>query len=266
MRLRSLSELRRAAAQETVVATLPQRIAMSHYAREKAFKINELVRLIHKDSYEWYGFTIGNRQEAAVVVDIGLPRNQYNLFDYTSIDAEGISEFQESLDRSMVINGWIHSHGRLEYRQFSKIDERNQLTVLDYVSSLLRKPVAKKEVLIKDLTLLVKGRYQEEDLKKGSVTIVTDSPVKEARILETIYGGFCYSIVIGDEGWHQQDIYYQRIGILSGQKSLERSQAEIALVDTGRSLSEGEVGVLAEQVRENIKPVTSPLPEMIERM
>ena len=59
MRFRSLSELKRPELMEIALDTLPQSIAMAHYAREKAFKINELVRTVHEDSFEWYGLTIG---------------------------------------------------------------------------------------------------------------------------------------------------------------------------------------------------------------
>jgi len=65
------------------------------------------------------------------------------------------------------------------------VDAENHLTVLEYVSSLLRKPVAKREVLVEGLSLLVKDRHTREDLVQGSVALVTDAPVREAQILET---------------------------------------------------------------------------------
>ena len=43
MRFKSLSDLDRPVPKEVTFATLPQDIAMTHYAKEKAFKINELV-------------------------------------------------------------------------------------------------------------------------------------------------------------------------------------------------------------------------------
>jgi hypothetical protein len=264
VRFKSLSELRRPPGHEIVLGTLPQEIRITDYALARAFKINELVRFIHKESYEWYGYTIAERDDPELIVDIGLPKNDQNLVEYTSIAPESIAAFLESVPPDRVINGWIHSHGGLEYRQFSGTDERNQVTVLDYVTALLRKPIAKKEVVIKDLVLLVKDRCTEEDLIKGNVSLITDAHVREARILETVYGGFCYAIVVGDDGWHEQAIHYRTRGILSGRATQENKEAEIILVETGRSLTRSEVEVLAEEVKTKIQPMTW-TPERFER-
>ncbi len=255
MRFKVLSELKRPELYEIRLATLPQDILMDQYAMAKAFKINELVCTIHKGSYEWYGYTIANRDNPELIVDIGLPRNEQNIDQYASVAPEWIAEYQESLPFNMVINGWIHSHGSIEYKGFSRTDEKNQVTVLDYVTALLRRPVTKKEVVIKDLTLLVKDRWTEKDLGKGSVSLITDVPIREARIMETIYGGFCYSIVIGDEGWHKQEIYYKKRGILTGQTTESKKEAEIILVSTGRSLTQSDIDALRDEVREKIKPM-----------
>jgi hypothetical protein len=237
---------------------------MTDYALAKAFKINELVRLIHKESYEWYGYTIADRDDPELIIDIGFPRNDQNLVEYTSVAPEGIAAFLESLPPERVINGWIHSHGSLGYRQFSGTDEHNQVTVLNHVTALLRKPVASREVPIKDLVLLVKDRWTEEDLAKGSVSVITDAPIGEARILETVYGGFCYAIVVGDDGWHQQEIHYKMRGMLSGQSTESKRAADIICVPTGRSLTREEVETLAEEVKTKIQPMTR-MPERFER-
>jgi hypothetical protein len=237
---------------------------MAEYAMAKAFKINELVRAVHKGSYEWYGYTVADRDDPELIVDIGLPRNDQNLIEYTSISPESIAAYQESLPAEKVINGWIHSHGSLVYKHFSDTDERNQLTVLDYVTALLRKPVAKKEVLINDLVLLVKDRWTEKDLEKGSVSLITDAPIAEASIMETVYGGFCYAIVIGDEGWTKQEIHYKRRGILSGQTVVDKREADIMLIDTGRSLTHPDLDTLWDDVKEKIQP-TIVMPERHER-
>lgn len=257
MRFKVLSELKRRELREVLLATLPEEILMAQYAMAKAFKINELVRVIHKASYEWYGYTIASRGNPELIVDIGLPKNDQNFFEYTRIGPERIAEYQESLAKDRVINGWIHSHGNLEYEHFSGIDEKNQVTVLDYVAALLRKPIAKKEVVIKDLVVLLKDDCTEKDLAKGSVSLITDAPVAEARIMEAIYGSFCYAIVIGDEGWHKQEIHYQRRGILSGQTTVSKKEADIVLVETGRLLTPPDIDALSEEVREKIQPMTS---------
>ncbi|MBL7181072.1 MAG: hypothetical protein ISS65_12840 [Desulfobacterales bacterium] len=266
MRFKDLSGLKRPEPQKIMLATLPQDITMSHYARAKAFKINELVRTIHADSFEWYGFTLAAEDNPELILDIGLPKNDQNLLDYTTIGPQRIAEFQESLPDDTLINGWIHSHGALNYRHFSHTDEKNHLAVLDFIDARLRRPVAKKEVVIQDLVLLEKDRFAKEDLARGSVSIIADGPITAARIMETVYGSFCYSIVIGDEGWHEQEIIFKERGILSGHTMTDSIKADIILVDTGRSLTQFDIQVLADEVEEKIQPNTDPPPEIIERM
>jgi len=43
MRFKSLADLKRQKPKEVTLATLPQEVSMTHYAKEKAFKISELV-------------------------------------------------------------------------------------------------------------------------------------------------------------------------------------------------------------------------------
>ncbi len=266
MRFKDLSRLKRPKPLIIALGSLPQRILMAKYAKDKAFKISERVGVIFEKSFEWYGFTLAENDYPELIVDIGLPQNDLNLQDYTTLGSQRIAEFQESLPEDVMINGWIHSHGALNYRHFSNTDEKNHLTVLDFVAARTRKPLAKKEIAIQDLVLLEKDRFVAKDLGKGSVCLITDGPITEAKIMETIYGSFCYSIVIGDEGWHEQEIHCRERGILSGHTT-ERSQAaNIEFVDTGRSLSQSDISELSNEVEEKIKPRTDPPPELIERM
>jgi hypothetical protein len=262
LRFQKLADLERPRAQEIILAELPREIAASRLALDKAFKINELVRAVHLESYEWYGFTLGTRSRPELVADVGLPGNLDNVEDYAGISPELIAAFQESLPQDAVINGWIHSHGSLDFRGFSATDEANQLTVLDYVTARLRLPVAKREVLIKDLVLLTEGQYTDADLELGTVCLITDEPVSRARIMETVLGGFCYSIVVGDEGWHRQEILYKTRSVLSGQVTVTRKTAEIAIVDEVKRLHSAEIEALREEVREKIKPVAYKLPKL----
>jgi hypothetical protein len=266
VRFKSLSALKRPKPQEIALADLPQKVTIAHYARLKAYKINELVRKIHGDSFEWYGYTLAKSHTPELIEDIGLPKNDQNLQDYTTIGPARIAEFQEVLSEQTIINGWIHSHGALNYRHFSKTDEENHLTMLNFVAARLRKPVAKREIAIQDFVMLVKGQYENKDLEKGSVCFITDVPVTKATIMETVYGNFCYGIVIGDEGWHEQVIYYQERGILSGHTTVSSKQADIVFVDTGRSLTQSDISSLSDEVEVKIQPNTDPPPEMIERM
>jgi hypothetical protein len=255
VKIKSLAGLKKADKCEIMLAELPQEICMTRYARDKAYKINELVRHLYQRSYEWYGFTLADNQRPELIVDIGLPKNDQNLENYVGLAADKIAEFRDSLPEAAVINGWIHSHGELEYRRFSETDTINQRTVLDYVTSLLRLPLAKVEVVIKDLVLLHGTAWSAEDLKNGSVSLVTDNPVSEARIWETEYGGFCYAIVVGDDGWHEQEIHYKKRGILSGRTFYSKIPASIRLSDDGRLLTFTEVEALKEEVRNQLAPM-----------
>ena len=264
MRFRSLSDLKRQKPKEVTLATLPQEISITHYAKEKAFKISELVREIHDESYEWYGFTLADKENPELITDIGLPRNAQNLEEYATINPEGIAEYHDLLAEDIIINGWIHSHGALHYTHFSHTDEENHATVLDFVTARLRKTVAKKEIPIQDLQLLVKDEFEEKELEQGSVSLITDAVVSEAILMETIYGGFSYSIVIGDEGWHEQEIHYKERGVISSHSHLSKKSADLVLIDDGRSLTQADIDMLSEEVEEKIQP--NPPTEIIERM
>lgn len=266
MRFKDLSQLKRSQPLKISFAKLPQRILMSYYAKDRAFKINELVGGIFKDSFEWYGFTLAHKENSQLITDIGLPQNDLNLSDYTGLGSEKIADFQESLPEDLLINGWIHSHGALNYRHFSRTDEQNNLTVLDFIASRTRIPLAKKEVVIQDMILLQKDRFEQKDMEKGSVCLITDGLVRDAKIMETVYGCFCYSIVIGDAGWHEQQIHCRERGILSGHTTVRSNLAKIEFVDTGKSLSQEDILALGDEVKQKIKPHTDPPPELIERM
>lgn len=262
MRFKSLAHLHRPPQAETVLGALPETIRLAHYAREKAFKINESVRELYQDSYEWYGFTLARRDDPELIVDIGLPRNEQNILQYTRVHPEKIAAYQESLPADYLINGWIHSHGKLDLQHFSEIDAENQMTVLDYVAAAWRRPIAKREIVINEPSLLLNGDYTDNDLRKGSVTIITDKPVSEVRILEKVYGSFSYSIVIGDAGWHHQEIYYKKRGVLSGQTAISHNEADMVLIDTGRPLTDADLADLMAEVKENIHPETYSSPKM----
>jgi hypothetical protein len=262
LRFKSLAQLQRPPREETVLGVLPDKIRMAHYAKQKAFKINELVRARYQDSYEWYGYTLALKDDPELIVDLGLPRNEQNILQYTRVHPEKIAAYQESLPAEVLINGWIHSHGNLDLKHFSETDAANQVTVLDYVTAGLRRPLAKQEIVINELALLVKGDFTDADLHRGSVTLITDRPVSQVRILETVYGVFCYSIVIGDDGWHHQEIYYKKRGILSGQTTVSQKDADIVLVDTGRVMTQADIAALSAEVKEKIHPETFTSPKM----
>lgn len=262
MRFKTLAALNRAEPLYLPLAGLPREILMTRYAMKRAFAINELVRSIHGESFEWYGYTIAEKTKPELIVDLGLPENDLNRMDYTALDPLGIAAYQESLEGEKVINGWIHSHGSLDHRSFSTTDEANSITMLDYVFSFLKVPVAKREILIKDLTFLVEGGYGEADLVEGSVSIIADSPVKRARILETVHGGFCYCVVIGDDGWHTQEIVTKERGVLSGQSEVTKRGASLVLLDTGQILTADVMEALGREIREKIKPVSYDSPRL----
>jgi hypothetical protein len=266
MRFKDLSHLKRPEPLKIILGSMPQNILMAGYARERAFKISEAVREIFKKSYEWYGFTLADPVHPEFIIDIGLPKNDMNLQDYTILSSNRIAEYHESLPKNRIINGWIHSHGALNYKHFSSTDEKNNRTVLDFIAAGTRKPLAKKEIPIQDLVLLEKGRFAEKNLKKGTVSLITDKPITEAKIMETVYGCFCYSIVIGDGGWHEQQIHYRETSILSGHEMVWSKSADIELVNTPRTLSPEEIHAIGHEVKEKIQPNLNPPTELIERM
>jgi len=266
MRFKDLSQLKRPMPLIITLENLPQHILMTKYAKEKAFKISELVGVLFEKSFEWYGFTLANNDHPELIADIGLPQNDLNLQDYTTLGSQRIAEFQESLPENVMINGWIHSHGALNYKHFSSTDEKNHFTVLDFVAARTRKPLVKKEITIQDLVLLEQNRFSEKDLEKGSVCLITDEPITEAKIMETIYGSFCYSIVIGDEGWHEQQIHCRERGILSGHTTVWSRSTNIKFIDTQRTLKPEEIRAISKEVKEKIQPNLNPPTELIERM
>jgi len=276
VRFKALKDLSRAAPLEVTLGSLPEEIFITDYAKAKAFAVSELVRRVHGEAFEWYGFTLAERTRPEVIVDVGLPENTENQETYTSISPERIAAYQEALPSGTIINGWVHSHGDLEYRHFSPLDDYNQATVLDYVTSLLRVPVAQKEVVIRDLAFGVIGEGPDpgppsgEEKEKArpapaSVTLLTDVPVGRAQLLETVYGGFCFGIVIGDEGWTQQEIHYKTRGVLTGETLVSKREADLTLVTTGKVLTTSDLEALELEVKDRIRPITHQ-PANIERM
>ncbi len=276
MRFKALKDLSRAAPLEVRLAALPREIFITDFAKAKAFAVSEAVRRVHGEAFEWYGFTLAARVRPEIIVDVGLPENTENLENYTSLSPERIAAFQETLPDGHIINGWLHSHGDLEYRQFSPVDDLNQATVLDYVTSLLKVPVAQKEVVIRDLALGVLGEDESSNLAlqknspgsalpaPASVTLLTDVPVSQAKLLETVYGGFCFAIVIGDAGWTEQEIHYKTRGVLTGETIVSQQPADLTLVTTGKLLTASDLAALEQEVKDRVRPVIDTM-EKLER-
>lgn len=264
MRFKSLSALKRRPPEEVVLAQLPQKVFMTSYARDKALKISQLVREIHGRSFEWYGFTLAEAAHPELIVDVGLPPNDQNRIEYTALAAQPIAAFQASLPPYRLINGWIHSHGVLKYAHFSETDRKNHLTVLDFVTSRAKRVLSKREVIIGDLSLLAENQYTPQRLQEGSVTLVTDRPVTTARLLESVYGGFSYAIVIGDSGWHVQEVHYKKTAVLSKETSVDFQEAELVVHDTPPLFADADARALEQTVRDAINPAARA--ENIERM
>jgi hypothetical protein len=281
VRFKALKDLARPAPREIRLSTLPEQIAITDYAKAKAFLVSELVHRVHGRAFEWYGFTLGERRHPGVIVDVGLPDNDENQENYTSTSPERIAAYQETLPGSLIINGWLHSHGELTHQSFSLVDDVNQATVLDYVTTLLMVPVAQKEVIIEDLALLVMGEEEapaessppplkkaqdagQASLAPASVTLLTDVPVSRVQLLETVYGGFCFAIVIGDEGWTEQEIHYKTRGILTGETQTSHRPADLVVIKSGKILTPSDQEALEVEVRERLRPVSYTL-EKLER-
>jgi hypothetical protein len=178
---------------------LPREVQITDYAMEKAEKVNEAVKEVTGKHVEWYGFTIAHEDNPEMIVDIGLGDNDTNRRSYTNIEPENIEEYRQEMPDNAVINGWIHSHADLGMRNFSGTDAQNHKTVLNYVSTVLNEPIAKQEVAVDDMELLVEGAYDDYELEDGTVTVITDEPVDNAQIIETVLGTFSYAMLVGNE-------------------------------------------------------------------
>lgn len=266
MRVKKLSTLQRPALLEVPLGSLPECVRMTGYARNKAFAISAAVRELYGESYEWYGFTLAEEERPELITDIGLPRNASNLLQYTRLDTADLLAFQEHLSAGSLINGWIHSHGDLQYHGFSPVDEANHRTVLEYVASKVRRPVVKREIRIEGLTVLQDAAWDPEQLKKGTVTVLTDEPVGRARILETVYGSFCFALVIGDAGWMQSQIVTKRRGILTGWTLYGTTEAPLEVQEPSRALTAVEKEDLMREVQRKIRPPGADPPEVMERL
>lgn len=266
MRLKKLSNLKRSALLEVPLGSLPDGVHMTGYARNKAFAVSAAVRELFGESYEWYGLTLGEEARPEVITDIGLPRNAANLLQYTRLETADLLAFQEELGAGRLINGWIHSHGDLQYHRFSPVDEANHRTVLEYVASRVRRPVVKREIRIEVLTVLEDTVWDPEQLKEGQVTVLTDGPARRARILETVYGSFCFAVVIGDAGWMQSRIVTKRRGILTGLTLYGDTEAPLEVHEPTRELTALERDNLRQEVQRKIRPPGSDPPEHLERL
>jgi len=263
MRIKNLDSLKRKEAQEIELSSLPKKIRIHDYALEKGYKTNELVKKVHKSSYEWYGFLLAKKEDPETVIDIGMGENGSNGMAYTKIEPEKIQEFLAALPADYLINGWIHSHGDMNFRHFSGTDDSNMSTVLSFTSLATRKPINKKEILVDDLSLIA-GSYDNEALKKGSLSVVLEGEgarAQKAKIFETIFGGFSYSIVVGDEKWNEQTICYERKSLLTGETKhtkleSEKEQSLLEIIVTGRKVEGKDLEDLKKEVKDKIKPDT----------
>lgn len=266
MKLKRLNDLKRPSLLEITLGRFPDRVTMTGYARSKASAVSSLVRELYGESYEWYGLTLGEEDRPEVIRDIGLPRNAANLQQYTSLDSRDLLAFHEELQPGWVVNGWIHSHGDLNYHGFSPVDEANHRVVLDYVASRVRRPLLKREIRIDGLTVVAARDPEDEKLKEGTVTILTDGPVARARILETVYGSFCFAVLIGDSGWMLQHIVTKTRGILTGTTVYAHMEAPLVLEAPQRELTGVEMEKLREEVRRKVRPPGADPPEHLERL
>ncbi len=267
MTISSLDNLRRRNSLVTKLGNhLPEDIPYSDYAFKKSFKVVERFRKKY-DSKEWYGLTLGTLAAPMDIYDIGIPPNNKNYNAYTQIIPEMIGEYIETLDPKLVVNGWVHSHGHLNYRQFSGTDYDNMRVVHNFVSSRIEFPLEKRERLVNNLSILIEGQYSLKDLNNGSLTLIVDQPIKQARILDTLLGSFSYHVVIGEGGWHCAEILYGFRDLLSGKDmEIKRKTGPDLLrrVNDGRKFGRSATRKLYRELDEKIsirKSVSPPEPD-----
>ena len=258
MRIESLGDLMRSPPKEYRFIEPLHDVQMTDYALEKAFRISKLVKKVHRQSVEWYGFMIADIEDPYLTIDVGLPQNATNAHAYTGITAQQIDAFQRGLPPDRIVNGWIHSHADLNYRQFSGTDLANHWTVLDYVGSVIKEAVSKREIRIDDLSRLVQDQLDERDMRQGSLSLVTDVPVDEVALFEQIMGSSAYAVVIGDEGWSCQEVIHKEYGLVTGATTYNRQSDidEVGLVieQSGVRMTWKEQRMLKKQVKHCIRP------------
>lgn len=237
---------------------LPTSVHMTTYAVDKAFAVNKLVRELYNKSYEWYGYLLATEKEPELAVDVGLPKNAMNHLGGTGLDPREIEIYRRSLPQDYFINGWIHSHGDLGFRQFSGTDDRNQPVMLNYVCSKRMTPIRKEALALDHLYIETKEHIgKEEELLSLHMPGVELEGVARARakLYELILGGFSYAVVIGDEGWTNQEVYHKERKMVTGKNNYKKIEdAQLNTVNQGREFTLLDLARLQEKVRETIDP------------
>ncbi len=228
----------------------PQAINIQDYVFRKSRAICYNVKRNYGSSREWYGLLVSERADPSTVTEVYLEENSSNESAYTSMLGHSIAAAAERAGKEdRVVVGWIHSHGALSVF-FSGTDRRNMEVVLNSVSANTRKQVAYEEVLFDKTSIMVNGETVNNN---GGVLIDIDSPQlimpTAARILQPLYLGWSYNIVVNDAGHHHQEISFLEEKVLTKEEKTWNLDAKLNLIHTDRTL---DLDGLAKEVNEKI--------------
>ena len=252
MKLQSLSSLKKKELETIIISELPTEIKMTTYAKEKAYTVNKLIREICGSSLEWYGFTLADKSDPEIIIDIGLGKNAANQAGYTKIEPRDIDDFLRAKPENTIINGWIHSHGNLGFHQFSGTDDRNHKTVLDFVAGSTSKVIGYSEIPIQRLVITSAEDMSPEKMKDCTIAIVTEIAVESAKLMEKIEGSFSYGVVVDDSGWHEQEIHFVKTKPLSKTSETDRINAEIADIIVEKTITAEDLIALKKELEKKI--------------
>jgi hypothetical protein len=227
---RILEELESYKPEEVVICSnpVPEKVIWEDYVPAKAQSICNAVRKSY-GSKEWYGLLTAEKKNPYVIKDIALGEQEVRS-SYVSIESEKIGGILKDIDKEYTVVGWIHSHGDMDYMNFSGTDEENKMTVANSIT--LNTQVISKymELRVHDVALMVeKGGKKEfftnlngnltkvpyEDIKKYPVDMIlkenrsqrildldniVTSKIKDVKLLLPYKVGWSYNVLVNDKG------------------------------------------------------------------
>ena len=250
--------------EEVPVYTLPEKIQISSYAIEKAYKICDLVHKKH-GLLEWYGLLLAEKANPAVIKEILIPE-QENTGGETKAEGHALATaFEEKktqyADKYLVV-GWIHSHASYK-TYFSSTDDDNIETVLNSVHLNTKKKYREPLQLIEGKEI----RELKEDKLVIGGTLSTDGSLevtaqnKEAlkqlheqgmniKVDKPILMGWSYNIVVNNKHEHYSEIAIKTEKPLEDETDTSRYEAELDIQKEEKVL---DPEVLEKEINEKVK-------------
>ncbi len=197
------------------LALVPKTVRVTEDVLNKAFTLCQLVKEVHEESMEWYGFLLAKRTQPELACDFTFGK-QDSSAGHTKMSGEDIAkcieEIESSRGKEWIINGWIHSHAGFN-TFFSGTDQENRMTVLNSVYANTRRQFQRpyqfmqgeQSVCKLDDTLMLSSAsptdpvviVSGEDAKSVSPELL--QKIFKSRMLQEAWLGFSYSIVVNEK-------------------------------------------------------------------